>query len=36
MFSCEICEIFTNTFFTVHLQWLLQRYDKQLVSILDV
>ena len=23
VFSCEICEIFKNRFFTEHLQWLL-------------
>ena len=24
VFSCELCEIFKNTFFTEHLSWLLQ------------
>ena len=30
VFSCEFCEIFTNTFFIKHLWWLPQKEDREL------
>ena len=35
VFSCEMCEIFKNAFFTEHLQWLLLHIAGNLIPILN-
>ena len=31
VFSCEICEIFKNNFFTEHLRWLIQCFQESYI-----